>query len=61
MGDIADPSSVVDPELRVKNIRQLRVIDAAIMPSLPSCNTNGPTIMIGERAAALVLGTKQTS
>lgn len=56
MGDAADPSSVVDPELRVKNIRQLRVIDAAVMPSLPSCNTNGPTIMIAERASALVLG-----
>jgi choline dehydrogenase len=58
MGDVADPVSVVDPELRVKNIGQLRVIDASVMPSLPSCNTNGPTIMIAERAAALVLGTK---
>ena len=61
MGDVADPGSVVDPELRVKNIRQLRVIDAAVMPSLPSCNTNGPTIMIAERAAAFLLGAKQTS
>ncbi len=61
MGDVADPSSVVDPELRVKNIRQLRVIDAAVMPNLPSCNTNGPTIMVAERASAFVLGTKQTS
>lgn len=58
MGDAADPNSVVDPELRVKNIRQLRVIDAAVMPNLPSCNTNGPTIMVAERASAFVLGTK---
>lgn len=61
MGDVADPLSVVDPELRVKNIRQLRVIDAAVMPSLPSCNTNGVTMMIAERAAALLIGAKQTS
>ncbi|HEY0941318.1 MAG TPA: GMC family oxidoreductase N-terminal domain-containing protein [Steroidobacter sp.] len=51
MGADADPQAVVDSHLRVKNIRNLRVIDAAVMPSLPSCNTNGPTIMIAERAA----------
>jgi choline dehydrogenase len=61
MGEVADPLSVVDPELRVKNIRQLRVIDAAVMPCLPSCNTNGVTMMIAERASAFVIGTKQTS
>ncbi|HEY0683831.1 MAG TPA: GMC family oxidoreductase N-terminal domain-containing protein [Steroidobacter sp.] len=54
MGDVADPDSVVDAELRVKNIRRLRVIDASVMPSLPSCNTNGPTIMIAERGAELL-------
>lgn len=58
MGSVDDPEAVVDPELRVKNIRQLRVIDAAVMPSLPSCNTNGATIMIAERAAALLTGTR---
>lgn len=56
MGDAADPDAVVDTQLRVRNIRQLRVIDAAVMPSLPSCNTNGPTIMIAERAAAMLTG-----
>jgi choline dehydrogenase len=39
----------------------LRVIDAAVMPCLPSCNTNGVTMMIAERASAFVIGTKQTS
>jgi choline dehydrogenase len=55
MGDVADPGAVVDAQLRVKQVRKLRVIDASIMPNLPSCNTNGPTIMIAERGAALLL------
>jgi choline dehydrogenase len=56
MGAVTDPEAVVDSLLRVKQVRQLRVIDASVMPSLPSCNTNGPTIMIAERAAAMVSG-----
>jgi choline dehydrogenase len=56
MGDVADPGAVVDTQLRVKHVRKLRVIDASVMPSLPSCNTNGPTIMIAERGAALLVG-----
>ncbi len=56
MGDVADPGTVVDTQLRVKHVRRLRVIDASVMPCLPSCNTNGPTIMIAERGAALLLG-----
>ncbi|MBM0103408.1 GMC family oxidoreductase N-terminal domain-containing protein [Steroidobacter sp. S1-65] len=56
MGDVTDPNAVVDAELRVKNIARLRVIDASVMPSLPSCNTNGPTIMIAERAAEMLIG-----
>ncbi len=58
MGAVADPLSVVDPELRVKSVRQLRVIDAAVMPCLPSCNTNGVTMMIAERAASLLIDSK---
>lgn len=58
MGAVADPDAVVDSQLRVKNIQNLRVIDAAVMPSLPSCNTNGVTIMIAERAAAMLSGAK---
>jgi choline dehydrogenase len=58
MGAGADPDAVVDSQLRVKNIQNLRVIDAAVMPSLPSCNTNGVAIMIAERAAAMLSGAK---
>lgn len=50
-----DPmTSVVDSRLRVHNIKNLRIIDASIMPSSVSSNTNGPVIMIGERGADLI-------
>lgn len=48
-------NSVVDERLRVHGIRGLRVIDASIMPTLASSNTNAPAIMIGERGAALII------
>ena len=52
MGD--DEDSVVDPELRVRGVDNLRVIDAAVMPSIIGGNTNASTIMIGEKGADLV-------
>ena len=49
-----DPMAVVDEELRVKGIESLRVIDASVMPTVPSGNTNAPTIMIAEKGADMI-------
>jgi choline dehydrogenase-like flavoprotein len=51
-----DTMSVVDAELRVHGIKNLRVADASIMPQIISGNTNAPTIMIAERAAEFING-----
>ncbi len=52
-----DALAVVDPELKVRGIRGLRVADASIMPTVVSGNTNAASIMIGEKCADLVRGT----
>ena len=55
MGTSMDPMAVVDPELRVLGTSNLRVIDASIMPKIVGGNTNAATVMIGEKAADMII------
>ena len=57
MGPDTDKNAVVDSELRVKNIKGLRVIDASIMPKMVSANINPATIMISEKGADFIKST----
>jgi choline dehydrogenase-like flavoprotein len=54
MGRDTDPLAVVDERLRVFGIERLRIIDASVMPTITSGNTNSPTIMIAEKGATMI-------
>jgi choline dehydrogenase-like flavoprotein len=56
MGSVTDPMAVLDPQLRVKGVSRLRVVDASAMPKLPAVNPNITVMTMAEKCADLIRG-----
>ncbi len=56
MGSVEDVMAVVDPSCKVRGVEGLRIVDSSIFPSIPNGNLNAPTIMVAERASAMIRG-----
>lgn len=54
MGDPHDSNTVVDPQLRVVGMKGLRVVDASVIPTVPSGNLNAPVVMVAEKGAEMI-------
>jgi len=56
IGGKDDPMAVLDSECKVRGVEALRVVDSSVFPTIPNGNLNGPTIMVAEKAADIILG-----
>jgi choline dehydrogenase/4-pyridoxate dehydrogenase len=61
MGADSDPMAVVDTELRLRGVDALRVVDASVLPDMPTGNINAAVIMAAEKAADLIRGNRATA